>query len=42
LRTLLPEVADPLSPSERQLLGDWLDRLAGASTIHGDRGENRP
>jgi AcrR family transcriptional regulator len=42
LRTLLPDVSDTLSPSERRLLGDWLDRLAGASTIHRDRGENRP
>jgi len=42
LRMLLPEVSDALSPSERQLLGDWLDRLAGAPTIHGDRDENRP
>ena len=29
LRALLPEVPDALSSSERQLLADWLDRLAG-------------
>jgi AcrR family transcriptional regulator len=30
LRALLSEALDVLSPSERQLLGDWLDRLATA------------
>jgi AcrR family transcriptional regulator len=30
LRTLLTEVASVLSPAERQLLSDWLDRLATA------------
>lgn len=30
LRTVLPEVPNVLSDAERQLLGEWLDRLAGA------------
>jgi AcrR family transcriptional regulator len=37
LRALLPEAPDALSPAERQLLGDWLDRLVAASTTHPDR-----
>lgn len=38
LRMLLPGESGALSPSERQLLADWLDRLVDASTIHADRG----
>jgi AcrR family transcriptional regulator len=30
LRALLPQASDTLSPSERQLLVDWLDRLVAA------------
>jgi AcrR family transcriptional regulator len=30
LRAVLAEARDPLSPGERQLLGEWLDRLACA------------
>lgn len=37
LRTLLPEAPDALSSSERQLLADWLDRLAGASITYAKR-----
>jgi hypothetical protein len=32
LRALLTEASGVLSPAERQLLGDWLDRLATASS----------
>ena len=42
LRTLLPEVSDALSPSERQLLGDWLDRLAGRIDDPRRSRRNRP
>ncbi|WP_438006953.1 hypothetical protein WME89_51860 [Sorangium sp. So ce321] len=30
LRAVLAEAPDALSPAERHLLGEWLDRLAGA------------
>ena len=33
LNTLLSEVPDALSPSEHQLLADWLNRLAGAPSV---------
>jgi AcrR family transcriptional regulator len=33
LRALLPQAPDVLSSSERQLLCDWLDRLAGDSVV---------
>ena len=42
LRTLLPEVTDALSPSERQLLADWLDRLASAPAIYAKRTNDAP
>jgi AcrR family transcriptional regulator len=33
LRALLPQAPDVLSSSERQLLSDWLDRLAAPTTV---------
>src|SRR6476469_6154268 len=33
LRALLAETPGVLSPAERQLLGDWLDRLAAAAAV---------
>jgi hypothetical protein len=40
LRALLTEAPSVLSPAERQLLSDWLDRLATARTPHAPRGRS--
>jgi AcrR family transcriptional regulator len=42
LRTLLTEVASVLSPAERQLLSDWLDRLATARSSGAPMRRNAP
>jgi hypothetical protein len=34
LRTALPDLT-ALTPAERALLGDWLDRIAGSQRAHG-------
>lgn len=41
LRALLTEAATGLSPAERQLLGDWLDRLATAKSPRAPIGSAR-
>jgi len=41
LRALLTEAPSVLSPAERQLLSDWLDRLATAKSPARDEADDR-